>query len=92
MEVEPSESRDSVKPILRWPERNEEDTAWTLADGTKAASAKDKLKSEDMTTVRNGKTSCGQKWPKMIRYVITVKLTPDKHDKTRATFGTLPKT
>ena len=26
MEVEPSESRDSVKPILRLPERNEEDT------------------------------------------------------------------
>jgi hypothetical protein len=36
MEVEPSESRDSVKPILRWPERNEEDTDWTRVDGTKS--------------------------------------------------------
>jgi hypothetical protein len=33
--VEPSGSRDCMKPILRLSERNEEDTAWTLADGTK---------------------------------------------------------
>ena len=55
MEVEPSESRDSVKPILRLPERNEEDTAWTRDHGTKAASAKNKLKSEDMATIRKRK-------------------------------------
>ncbi len=44
-----------VKPILRFPERNEEDTAWTRADGTKPASAKNKLKCEDMRTVRERK-------------------------------------
>ncbi len=55
MEVQPSGSRDSVKPILRLPERNEEDTAWTRDDGTKAASGKNKLKSEDMTTIRKRK-------------------------------------
>ncbi len=49
MEVDPSESRDNVKPILRWPERNEEDTVWTRADGTKSARVKNKLKSEDMS-------------------------------------------
>jgi hypothetical protein len=36
-EVEASGSRASAKPILRLPERNDEDTAWTLADGTKPA-------------------------------------------------------
>ena len=51
IEVHPSGSRDSVKPILRLPERNEEDTTWTRADGTKPASAKNKLKSEDMATI-----------------------------------------
>ena len=55
MEVEPSGSRDSVKPILRWPERNEEDTVWTRADGTKPDRAKNKLKSEDMATIRKRK-------------------------------------
>jgi hypothetical protein len=145
IEVQPSGSRDSVKPILRLPERNEEDTAWTRADGTKPVSAKNKLKSEDMTTIRKrkdlmwtevakndqdslvdrwlrdqikpdtwdkiaqvfpqqGKCLAQQKWVRMTedtkstvpiryqQYGITVKLTPDKHDKTRATFGTLPKT
>jgi hypothetical protein len=134
-----------VKPILRLPERNEEDTAWTRADGTKPASAKNKLKSEDMATIRKrknlmwtevakndqdslvdrwlrdqikpatwdkiaqvfpqqGKCSPQQKWVLMTedtkslvpiryqQYGITVKLNPDKHDKTHATFGTLPKT
>jgi hypothetical protein len=56
IEVQPSGSRDSVKPILRLPpERNEEDTSWTRTDGTKPASAKNKLKSEDMTTIRKRK-------------------------------------
>jgi hypothetical protein len=36
-EVEASGSRASAKPILRLPERNDEDTAWTRADGTKPA-------------------------------------------------------
>ena len=36
-EVEASGSRSSAKPILRLPERNEEDTDWTRADGTKPA-------------------------------------------------------
>ena len=55
IEVHPSGSRDSVKPILCLPERNEEDTDWTRADGTKPASVKNKLKSEDMATVRKHK-------------------------------------
>ena len=55
MEVETSESRDSVKPILRWPKRNEEDTIWTRTDGTKPTSAKNKLKSEHMVTIRKRK-------------------------------------
>jgi hypothetical protein len=55
MEVDPSESRDSVKPILRWSERNEEDTDWTRVDGTKPSSAKNKLKSEVMATIRKRK-------------------------------------
>ena len=36
-EVEASGSRASAKPILRLPERKDEDTAWTRADGTKPA-------------------------------------------------------
>jgi hypothetical protein len=35
VEVEVSGCSDSAKPILRLPERNEEDTAWTRADGTR---------------------------------------------------------
>ena len=53
--VDPSGSRDCMKPILRLPERNEEDTAWTRADGSKPASVKNKLKSEDMSTIRKRK-------------------------------------
>ncbi len=56
MEVQSSGSRDSVKPILCLSERNEEDTVWTLDDGTKAARSKNKLKSEDMATIRKRKT------------------------------------
>ncbi len=52
--VESSGSLDYMKPILRLPERNEEDTAWTRADGTKPASVKHKLKSEDMATYNIG--------------------------------------
>jgi hypothetical protein len=37
--VKGSGSRTSVTPILRLPERNEEDTRWTRADDTKPASA-----------------------------------------------------
>ena len=48
-------SRDSAKPILRLPERNEEYTSWTRSDGTKPVSAKNKLKCEDMGTVRERK-------------------------------------
>ncbi len=36
-EVEASGSRASAKPILRLPERNDEDTTWTRVDGTKPA-------------------------------------------------------
>jgi hypothetical protein len=43
------ESRASVTPILRLPERNEEDTRWTRADVTKPVSVKNKLTVEDMT-------------------------------------------
>jgi hypothetical protein len=143
--VESSGSRDYMKPILRLPERNEEDTVWTRSDGTKPVSAKHKLKSEDMATIRKRKDlmwtevgkndqdslvdrwlrdqikpatwdkidqvfphqrkcSSQQKWVLMTedtkslvpiryqQYGITVKLTPDKHDKTHTTVGTLPKT
>jgi hypothetical protein len=139
--VDPSGSRDSVQNILRLPERNDEDTAWTHDDGTMPASAKNKLKCDDMATIRKRKglmwtevakndqdsllerwlrdqikpatwdkiahdfpqkDKClpKQKWVLMTedtkslvpyryqQYGITVKLTPDKHDKTRATFGT----
>ncbi len=48
-------SRASDKPILRFPERNDEDTFWTRADETKPASVKNKFKSEDMTRVRKHK-------------------------------------
>jgi hypothetical protein len=49
--VKGSGSRASATPILRLPERNEEDTRWTRADGTKPASAKNKLTVEDMARV-----------------------------------------
>ncbi len=55
LSVEASGSRGSVKPILRLPERNEEDTVWTRADGTKPVSGKNKLTSEEMATVRKRK-------------------------------------
>ncbi len=55
IEVDPSGSRDSVQNILRLPERNDEDTAWTRDDGTMPASAKNKLKCEDMATIRKRK-------------------------------------
>jgi hypothetical protein len=54
-EVEVSGSRASAKPILCFPERNDEDTFWTLTDETKPASAKNKFKSEDMARVRQHK-------------------------------------
>ena len=53
--VEASGSRDSAKPILRLPERNDEDTAWTCADGSRPASGRNKVKSEDITRVRKRK-------------------------------------
>ena len=56
LEEQPSGSRDSAKPILRLPERNEDDTAWTRADGTMPASSKNKLKCEDIGTVRERKS------------------------------------
>ncbi len=145
LEEQASGSRDSAKPILRLPERNDDDTAWTRADGTKPASAKNKLKCEDMGAVRERKdlmwtevakndqdslvdrwlrdqikpATCDklvhafpqrgqhltqQNWVRQIedtkspvpiryqQYGILVKLAADKQDKTRATFGTLPKT
>jgi len=49
--VQASGSRASAKPILRLPERNGEDTAWTRADGTRSATVKNKFKSEDMARV-----------------------------------------
>ncbi len=54
-EVEASGSRASVKPIFRFPERNEEDTDWTHRDGTESASGRNKLTCEDMETVRKHK-------------------------------------
>jgi hypothetical protein len=51
-ELEASGSRASVKPILRFPERNDEDTFWTRADETNPGSVKNKFKSEDMARVR----------------------------------------
>ncbi len=55
LEEQPSGSRDITKPILRLPERNDDDTAWTRADETKPTSAKNKLKYDDMGTVRERK-------------------------------------
>jgi hypothetical protein len=49
--VKGSGSRTSTTPILRLPERNEEDTCWTRSDVTKPDSAKNKLTVEDMTRV-----------------------------------------
>ena len=46
-EVESSGSRASVKPTLRFPERNDEDTFWTSTDETKPVTTKNKFKSED---------------------------------------------
>jgi hypothetical protein len=54
-EVEGSGSRASTKPILRLPERNDEDTSWTRANGTKPVSGKNKLTVEDMGRVRKRK-------------------------------------
>ncbi len=54
-EVEASGTRASTKPILRFPERNDEDTFWTRTDETKPACVKNKFKSEDMTRVRQRK-------------------------------------
>jgi hypothetical protein len=54
-EVEALGSRVSVKPILSFPERNDEDTFWTRTDETKTASVKKKFKSEDITRVRQHK-------------------------------------
>ena len=50
-EVETSGSRTSAKPILRFPEWNDEDTFWTRTDETKPVSDQNKFKSEDMTRV-----------------------------------------
>ncbi len=44
-----------VKPILCFPEKNDEDTFWTHTDETNPASVKNKFKSEDMTRVRQRK-------------------------------------
>jgi hypothetical protein len=49
--VKGSGSRSSDTPILRLPERNEEDTRWTRAHGTKPDSVKNKLTVEDMARV-----------------------------------------
>ena len=54
-EVEASGSRTSAKPILRLPKRNEEDTTWTRADGTKPVSVRNNLTYEDMGRVRKRK-------------------------------------
>ena len=53
--VQASGSRASAKPILCFPERNDEDTFWTRADETKPVSAKNKFKPEDMARVRQRK-------------------------------------
>ena len=42
-EVEASGSRASAKPILCLPERNDEDTAWTRADGTTGVDGKENV-------------------------------------------------
>jgi hypothetical protein len=58
--VKGSGSHASDTPILRLSERNEEDTRWTRADGTKPDSAKNKLTVEDMREYANAKSSCGR--------------------------------
>jgi hypothetical protein len=55
-EVQTSGSRASTKSILRFPERNDEDTLfWTHTDETKPVSDQNKFKSEDMARVRQRK-------------------------------------
>ena len=41
----------SVKSILLFPERNEEDTGWLSHEGMKSVSAFNKMKPEDIATV-----------------------------------------
>ena len=45
----------SAKSILLLPERNEEDTGWLSHEGIKPASAFNKMKPEDLATVRKRK-------------------------------------
>ena len=56
VEVQTVGSRASVKPILRFPERNDTDDTWTRPDGTGTVTSKNKYKTEDMTRV-------GQRFP-----------------------------
>jgi hypothetical protein len=63
-EVEESGSRASVKPILCFPERNDEDKFWTRTDETKSSSVKNKFKFEDMDRVRERK---GFLWTEVVK-------------------------
>ena len=63
--VEALGSSGSAKPILRFPERNTDDTAGTRADSTKSVSDKNKVKSDDMTKVRQRKELLSKEVPRI---------------------------
>ena len=51
---------DSAKSILLLSERNEEDTGWLSHEGIKSTSAFNKMKPEDLATVRKRKDMFSQ--------------------------------
>ena len=53
--VEVSGSRASTKPILCLSERNDDDTDWTCSDGRRTDCGRNKVKTEDITSVRKRK-------------------------------------
>jgi hypothetical protein len=62
--LEETTSIDTNKPILCFPERNDPDTGWTRDDDTFPACGKNKMKTDDMETVRQRKELCPKKWRK----------------------------
>jgi hypothetical protein len=55
MVVEASGASASSKPILRLPERNDDDTVWTRDDDNRSVCGRNKVKTEDITRVRKRK-------------------------------------
>ena len=51
----PSPAASSPKPILHFPERSEDNTAWLFPEGMKPVSGVNKMKPETLVTVRKHK-------------------------------------